>query len=242
MNTLPISVIIPTRGDRPLFQRLLNLNIHRCPADDIILVDYKPTDNTPDLLQRLQNGVAQAKYNLVAIMEDDDYYPPIYWKALYELSIMHPKNTAYGVKSFAYYHLRLNNYHVWHKHDNSALFCSMFTKNHLEKRLPQYVESTTHAPDMGIDNYLWSTIEPSQRLVIDFHYPPIGLKHGTGLCGGSGHKPNFYSQPDLCNAWLKKQLADDAEGLEAVMEIIENLKEQNTQFLGDPQGYSPNLH
>ena len=221
--TFPFSVIIPTRGDRPLFKKLLHYNIKNCPAADIILVDFKPTDTKNDLLHRLLHGAQQAKYSFVAIMEDDDYYPAAWWSFIYHLTTIYPGNVCYGIKEFTYYHLGLNAFFTWQKFDNSALFCSLFHQYYMIERLQNYTELTTHAPDMPIDNYLW-IVQPAQRLLSACPCQPIGLKHGTGKKAGNSHSEQLYQNFDTDMQWLKNRLLTDPEALEIIMEIKKQLK------------------
>lgn len=220
--TLPLSVIIPTRGDRPLFSRLLNLNIQRCNADDIIVIDHAPQSSENDLLQRLQIGVEQAKHKHVAILEDDDIYHPGWWNFIYGLTAQYPDNLCYGIKKFAYYHLRHHALHIWEKTNTCALFASAFKTHWLGQALENIMPE--HSKAIAIDENLWRSAPLGTRLLHACDVAPIGLKHGTGLLGGKGHGKELYQTTDLCNSWLKKQLAHDPEGLAVVIEIAEELK------------------
>lgn len=202
--------ITPTRGDRP---ELLEFCKHQLQRMNIkpqksYFIDDKPTTQKPDLTYRIRKGIEMAKrdgFDNVFIVEDDDYYSPFYFSKMY-LQNRNSGPQFIGAADSVYYHLGKKGFTELVHPKRSSLFMTGLKISALEGfRWPADDE-----PFLDIE--LWKHAnKKAQRFFVTTEplKPAIGIKHGIGLCGGSGHrmKPEREDQ-DL--EFLKRHVDPEA--------------------------------
>lgn len=144
-----------------------------------VFIDYPPTDGAPDLGKRFKEGISQFDDNdIVAIIEDDDYYPPGYLEFVAKVF----RGDILGTPYTTYYHLPTRKYKTFHHPNRSSFFCTTLRAGAAKKAV-----NTLRIGDKAIhiDVALWRVM--SNQVLIDIPCRPIGMKHGVGLCGGLGH-------------------------------------------------------
>jgi hypothetical protein len=165
------------------------------------LVNYPPKDSYPDLAERVMIGIERAKYNRIFIVEDDDYYPDTFFADL----LKHNKFDFIGYGSTIYYHVGRRAYIYMNHPTHAGLFTTGLLKDALDL-------SVFHG-NVFLDIRLWEYARKKNSFLLlplkkDF---PIGIKHGIGLCGGAGHRPDFkYSFPDENWEWLKSHVREES--------------------------------
>lgn len=195
---MDIGVLSFHRGDRPEFEKqMYKLIESQTRQPEVIhVVDYPPI-NTPDLTERFRKGYeAISQYcDVVFVMEVDDYYPPEYiefgekeWERKKGVQIM-------GWNESLYYHVGIRKYRIIPSEKHSSLMSSI-----IKSKLP------IHWPP---DDYIFLDIKLWQQLRGHLipGYLAVGIKHGQGLCGGSGHKESFYKTnhtADQTGSFLKQ--------------------------------------
>jgi len=201
--------IIPDRGDRLEFLAhcIMQMKRQTLHPDKIYIVGpakIKPTDNF-DLIKRVWAGIIKAKrdgIDICYIIENDDYYPDNYFGKMF---IYH--YDFIGIPKSIYYNIRVGKIASMEHERNSSLFCTGFRISALK--------GFTFPPDdyLSLDLKLWEFArERSIKLRDSFIYRhpavmPVGIKHGIGLCAGTGHDENFpFYQPDPGYAWLKQNV------------------------------------
>lgn len=199
---MKFATITPTRGDRPQFLDFCRHQLSRMnrKPDASYFVDYQPTASlSPDLVARVQKGIEMAQadgFDLVFIIEDDDYYNKNYFD--------HIPNAAFiGSEKTTYYNLRNRTFQEWDHPKRSSLFLTAFHISALDKFVwpePQ---------DVFLDLSLWNYVMRYRKQVIWRDVDAIGIKHGVGLCGGKGHiQKNKYLDMEL--EWLKNNVDSEA--------------------------------
>jgi glycosyltransferase involved in cell wall biosynthesis len=176
-----IAVIIPDRGDRPLFlDNCLRMVIGQTltPAQ-VVVVNDPPITADKDITWRYRIGYGRVwgGIDLVAFMENDDWYAPDYLATMAREwgNAGHPDifGTAYTI----YYHIGIRKWFTMHhSHRSSAM--STVIRPYLPLSWPADNDPYT-------DLHLWRTVKgrtftPSKHIC-------IGIKHGVGLCGGVNH-------------------------------------------------------
>lgn len=163
-------------------------------------IDYPPTTTlTPDLVERVRTGVMQAQsdgYDLVFIVEDDDYYQNDYFNRI-------PEGDFIGSQKTTYYNLRNRSYQEWEHPKRSSLFLTGF-------RISALAQFEWPDPkEVFLDLDIWRYAIRNNRHIGWREVSAIGIKHGIGLCGGKGHvQRNKYNDLEL--EWLKANVDSDA--------------------------------
>ena len=187
-----IAVIIPTRGDR---KELLD-NCLRMLANQTIqpigigIIDYEPKDSNKDITTRYKkgyNGVDPNYINIIAFIEDDDYYAPDYLETMVREWLRAGQPDIIGTGSTIYYHLKLKKYFTL-THPRRASAMNTLIKPNLS--FPWCEDNYAFT-----DLHLWNlTVETAlQKPILKGHiFNPekiisIGMKHGVGLTGGRCH-------------------------------------------------------
>lgn len=204
-----IHLLTPDRGDRKeLFthcRRQVSLFDQGGHTIKYWLLNETPRTDKPDLTARIQRG-----YNLVKghptpigdgpnsdwifIVENDDFYGAGY------LTRFMPYLAGYdfiGSDRTIYYNLRNRTWEETHHPNHSSLFCTAFRVSAMEN----FKWHQAHSVFLDLD--IWKYAKRFRRRFIDTG--AIGIKHGTGLCGGKGHQqvlPN--KDPDL--TWLRSRV------------------------------------
>ena len=195
------ATITPTRRDRPQF---LDLCKHQLGRMDVMpttsyFVDYDPKTLNVDLVTRLKIGIERAKkdgFDMIFIIEDDDYYPKNYFNIAMEAEFI-------GSQKTTYYNLRNRTYQDWDHPRRSSLFCTGFKISAIENF------NWPEDDERFVDLTLWQYCMKMRRTVSWTDTKAIGIKHGIGLCGGRGHvQRNKYNDPEL--EWLKGNVDTDA--------------------------------
>lgn len=196
--------ITPTRKDRPQFLEFCKHQLSRMTVkpDHSYFIDYPPDSIEVDLVQRVRNGILQAKHDgfqQIFIIEEDDYYPANYFEAMK----MNPNDQFIGSLTTYYYNILKRRYQLISHSARSSLFTTGFTYNAIEffnwKRI--------RPSDIRLDIHLWEHARKFQR---KFVVPgAVGIKHGIGKCAGAGHwKELKEADPD--QVWLKNHVDSEA--------------------------------
>ncbi len=222
-------LITPDRNDRPEFTAhcLFQMEKQTIKPGNHFLINYKPKDDKPDLITRIRAGVELAKragYEIVFIIENDDYYPDTYLENMIEAFNTSPEIEAVGWFETLYYHIGAQKYKL-HKHpERASLFCTAFKISALEGF--KWPEST----EVFLDLVLWSHFKRYALLTQQNNKPiPIGIKHGLGLCGGNGHNSElpYYTESDPSFIKLAEMVRN--ESFQFYKSIVNNQLSINNQ-------------
>lgn len=212
---MKLGVIIPDRGDRPLFLdnclRMLqaqDLESFRDIDMEVHLVNYKPKDNDVDITPRYRVGYDYFRgkgFDLLAFIENDDWYSPIYLQTMIEHWERFDKPDLFGTAKTMYYHIELKRYYIMEHHNRSSAM-NIFIKPDLNFPWPVDLEPY-------LDLHLWLHAGITNRVVwMPDKWYSVGIKHGEGkTIDGGGHRihdDNYvklrYIHPD--NGFLKETL------------------------------------
>lgn len=222
---LKIVSLTPTRGDRPVMlenmKRLMARQTRQLHG--MVIVDDEPQNpNVKDITYRYRIGLSRVfeQYpdtDLVAIIEDDDYYHPDYIRALTTQWHDMGKPPTFGYGDTHYYHLGLKARHYQRHPERSSAFTTFMTKDLLNMQWP--------ADDYSfVDIDIWKqfrgrTVLPKVPLAIGIK----GYKEGSHF-GGIGHNDKwaaYAKNPDPGMAWLRNNV--DPESFDFYKSIIDNL-------------------
>lgn len=222
--------ITPTRGDRPELLDFCKHQLSRMTLkpDVSYFIDHPPQNGKVDLQARIREGIARASSDGIDwafIIEDDDYYAPNYFEVLigiYKGMLGGNSNLEFmGYQDTIYYHLPSRRYQHIHHRGRASMFCTAFKVKAMEKM------NWTSAADPFQDIAIWDWVrrmkKPTVMMGFGIQAPPpaMGMKHGIGKCGGSGHTMKMehgdYTYGDEI-AFLKKSV--DAEAYEFYTQLI----------------------
>lgn len=134
----------------------------------------------------------QDGFDLVFIIENDDFYPKDYFDTI-------PDADFIGSDITTYYNLRNNTYQNFSHHKRSSLFTTGFKISALK--------GFNWPPDdyPNLDMRLWAFRKKFRMRETG----AIGIKHGVGKVGGRGHSMAMkYTDQDW--EWLKSRVDIDA--------------------------------
>ncbi len=184
--------ITPTRSDRPQFLNFCKHQLSRMNTkpSKSYFIDHPPKNGEVDLVSRVQEGIKLSKadgFDLVFIIEDDDYYKADYFDNI-------PDADFIGEQSTTYYSLRNNTWQTMEHQGRSSLFTTGFKISALEGfNWPKQTEKF-------LDISLWNHAQRKKRAWRNTG--AIGIKHNVGLCGGIGHRL-VMKKSDPQREWLK---------------------------------------
>lgn len=196
-----IACLIPTRGDRPLFLEncLRMLNNQTVLISHIEIVDDSPVNNTCDITWRYRNGYDRLRnkgFDVIALIEDDDYYAPDYLETIIRAWEAHGKPELFGTSYTIYYNLREKSWLTMHHSTRSSAMSTLIK--------PDLLFPWTCDNDPYTDIWLWKLL--NGVIFVPKKHICIGIKHGIGLCGGQHHttKLERYTNKDPDQISLKE--------------------------------------
>lgn len=188
---MKVGVIIPDRGDRPeLLNHCLHMMRNQTRKPDIIeVVNFKSKSNDFDLTERVRKGFNKLKKecDCVLIIENDDWYSCDYINIMINAWEDMARPDLLGTSYTYYYHVFKQEYRKIEHPRRASLMNTLINCNaHIE-----WCEDN----DVFLDLHLWKslagiTITPTIPI-------SMGIKHGIGLCGGSGHNAMRYENKDF---------------------------------------------
>jgi hypothetical protein len=200
--------ITPTRGDREKLVNncILQMETQSLRPEKCILVNYKPIDDNVDLTKRIKRGCEVIQGGTIAIIEDDDYYPPNY----IELITERLKNAdVVGFNFTYYYHIKTNRWDKFSHPGRASLFCTAFKSAAIE------------GFNWPTDDYLFLDIKLWQYFttrkfkiawITEEECSPIGIKHNIGKTGGKGHTHSGgFKNHDPNWGWLTDKVGSKVE-------------------------------
>jgi glycosyltransferase involved in cell wall biosynthesis len=201
---MKIGTVTPTLGNRPDFVNFLKSRLERQTrkADYTVFVDHENKTGIVDIKERFVKGINECFENgcdMVLMIEDDDYYPLTYIEEMESAWEILGRPYLFGVKTTTYYHIESNRF-VNMTPSHCSAYCSGLTKGAI------YDVGDNNSPYYDIA--LWKA---NKGVQVDINHPPLGIKHGEGVCGGVGHNPNapLYQRNIDKGAILLKQRVDE---------------------------------
>ena len=196
-NFFKLGVIIPTLRERPELLKFVLKRISEQTriADEILIVDYPNVTDKADIAKRYKEGLQQLfdrGCELVAMIEDDDYYPITYLEELSTHYIRKGRPDLIGSKYTVYYHI-ISGQHLKVDPKHCSAFCTAVGRNAKIDVCDDY--------EAYYDVKIW---QQNKGVQVVFDKMPIGIKHGIGRCGGGGHKGSqWYQKIDRSGEYLK---------------------------------------
>jgi hypothetical protein len=208
-KTVRIAVLIPDRGDRNHFtENCISLieNQTLKPAS-VLKVGHAPKSDRADITERYRIGYGMLSklsgIDLIAFIENDDYYAPEYLETMAAHWIESGKPQLLGTCYSWYYHIGLLKYTKLEHYTRSAAM-NTFIVPGLEFTWCADTEPYT-------DMHLWSNCPNLiKKIVNPERIISLGIKHGVGKCGGGSHidRLNKYKHDDSLMEWLFSNVSE----------------------------------
>lgn len=199
---MKIGVIIPSRGDRPALLRncLRMMKRQTLQPAQIGVLDYKPKNAAKDITERYRIGyeyMSTLGLDLIAFIEDDDWYSPEYLKVMASLWIENGRPELFGLNHSTYYHIIEKKYFEMQHFQRSAMMCT-FIKPGLQIEWCKDDQPYT-------DAHLWTVSKLQKKLTGIKPLICMGIKHGIGRIGGQHHNDRMdrYINSDSDLSFLK---------------------------------------
>lgn len=185
-----IAVLIPDRGDRPQF--LMNclrmMAAQTLKPEMICVMNYPAESDKCDITQRYRLGynyLCGKGIDLIAFIENDDYYCPEYLEYMVKKWEEKGKPDLFGTNYTIYYNLKLKKYFTF-RHIQRSSAMSTFIKPDLKFTWPMDHDPYT-------DSWLWVSSGITNKLSIEPGYIIcVGIKHGQGMLGGAFHIDHLH--------------------------------------------------
>lgn len=181
-----IVVLVPDRGDRPEFMAQCRKLIERQTLQPVHVevVDYAPVNDDPDITPRYKFGYEkiskEIECDLIAFMENDDWYHRDYLKLHSEKWWECGRPIIFGTNFTVYYHLKLQRYFtMYHEQRSSAM------NTFMRPNIPGIDWGLMHNP--YTDMQLWEQLYKKGGAVWKPPVLSVGMKHGVGKFGGFCH-------------------------------------------------------
>jgi hypothetical protein len=204
-----IGVLIPSRGkERSEFVKFCLEQMQRQTRkpDEILLFDEEPKSEKPDITYRYRKGCQELTNkgcNLIVFIENDDAYSRNYIETIYTSWLLHDKPAIIGINSTIYYNIFNQKFKVLHHNGRASMMSTAVTPAVNSVKWPDDNYSFT-------DLHLWKQLKGVSFTVDN----PIcvGIKHGTGMCGGGGHVTDWghFDQEDSDFEKLSKWVETEA--------------------------------
>ena len=202
-------LIIPTRKDREVFYNFAIKQIEKqtLQPKTIYTLDSSPFVNKIDITFKYKTGIEKAikdGFKIMVFWEDDDWYDKDYLKFLLSSWQINNKPIIFGINETYYYHLRHNKvFHFKHPQRASA-FNTLITSDAYK-----YID---WPPDTYpfLDLQLWKQLKGQTVSFPQNKIYSIGIKHGIGLVGGSGHNDNMWKNIEINKKFLIDNIDNDA--------------------------------
>lgn len=206
---LKIGVIIPDRGDRPLFTEHIKylLSIQTMPPTEVLFVNYEPKSNEKDITQRYRFGYDYFRnkgFDVLFLIENDDWYSHNYIERQVTQWFLADKPDLFGVNYTIYYHIKLFKYYTMNHDTRCSAMCTLIK------------------PDLNFawckDSEPYTDVWLFSQLKYELWKPAIpiclGIKHGVGLTGGHAHI-------DRLNAYTNFSTSKDDKERKFLKEVVE---------------------
>lgn len=182
-----LAVLIPDRKDRPqlLANCLRMIDAQTLKPDKILVLDDDSGLSGVDLTWRYRTGYDKLRdYDLIAFMENDDWYSPDYLKFMVSRWRKHGKPELFGTAKTIYYHIFER---AWFTMIHPARSSAM---NTLIKGGLKFNWCPDH--EVYTDIHLWMHTNLEKVIIEPEKVYSIGIKHGIGKCGGKNHTTHMY--------------------------------------------------
>jgi hypothetical protein len=218
---MKVGVLIPSRGDRPDFlcrAKLYLLRQTRQP-DRVLVVDYVPTSDQPDITQRYRMGcevLFRAGCDVVLFMEDDDWYSPKYVELMTKAWDRAGRPVLFGINKTLYYNIRTQRHTVLKTKDRASMMSMCASPEVLN--IPWPADNDPFTDYKLAQHCKVHTDEVSKQFIA------VGIKHGVGKCGGQGHNPDWkqYTGTDVDYKYLQQLIGNDANFYRKMAAQMEN--------------------
>lgn len=200
-----LAVLIPDRNDRPLFLQNCKrmLDAQTLKPDHIEIINDDPILDVCDITYRYRIGYGRLRnkgFDLIALMENDDWYSPEYLSTMIHNWITHDRPAMLGTSYTIYYHIKIFAHFTFEHHSRSSAMSTMIVPDLNFK----WCEDSQPYTDM----WLWNNVPGKRIIFTPQKHICMGIKHGEGLCGGQGHKDRLerYAHKDDSKIFLKTHL------------------------------------
>lgn len=218
---MKIATITPTRGDRREFIAQCRRMIHRqtLPPDEVIFVNFQGKPDVKDITLRYKMGIEEARKrgcDVAFFIEDDDWYHHQYIEWMMRMWEANGQPDLFGVEETYYYHLKIQN--LWHSNHpgRASAFSTMVNLKYTDMNWPEDSDPFT-------DMWIWREWR-CKKACIKYDREKvyaIGVKHGMGLTGGSGHRNNLRWTMLKAQTWFNSKINQiDAQFYNKIRNLI----------------------
>lgn len=162
--------------------------------------------SSDDFRKNLKDALSQVKTELVAFIEDDDWYAPGYLKDM-ATRLTYSRRALIGYDPTMYYHIVHKGYTILPHRNRASLFATVGISSIVVLAYDRIYEKTG-GKNFAVDINLWSSL--ADVAVTTVGHLAIGIKHGLTKTEGRGHYyPKNYWAKDEDSSYLKQLIGEE---------------------------------
>tara|TARA_R110001599_G_C12152784_1_gene651615 strand:+ start:204 stop:791 length:588 start_codon:yes stop_codon:yes gene_type:complete len=174
--------------------------------DEVLVIDFPATDGKKDITKRYKEGYNKLRnkgLHAIFLMENDDWYCTTYFEQMMAAWKLSDCPDIFGTSNTIYYHIEINAWFTFY-HSTRSMAMSTLIRPDLNIEWPVDEDPYT-------DISLWSQLQ-SKVVYIFPELICLGIKHGTGLCGGENHSTAMerFIHDDSNFMLLKNHMDEDS--------------------------------
>ena len=152
-------------------------------------------------VDHLKKNYNSSVIDLIFIIEDDDYYRPVYLEKMIDRK---KKYFLIGEMNTIYYNVAVRRHINNNNRKHASLFQTAFTWSEIPVLESCYDKKF-------IDVFLWSRTPQNKKMLFFDNFLSVGMKGMPGRGGiGAGHRAGMYFTPDTEMKYLKGLIGEDA--------------------------------
>jgi len=158
--------------------------------------------SSTDFRANLRKMTESAQGDMLAFIEDDDWYHPEYLKDMHD-RLEYSKRAIIGYDPTLYYHIQHEGYRIIPHQNRASLYATVGLSNVLYTALDPILEDKNKPVDIS----LWAWLHAVSATTIG--HLAIGIKHGFTPTEGRGHQlPATYWSRDPGCLYLKSLIGE----------------------------------
>ena len=162
--------------------------------------------SSTDFRKNIKDALGQVKTELVAFIEDDDWYAPGYLKDMVT-RLTYSRRALIGYDPTMYYHIVHKGYTILPHKGRASLFATVGISSILVLAYDKLYNGAD-GRNFSVDIGLWNLL--SDVAVTTVGHLAIGIEHGLTKTEGRGHYyPKNYWAKDENSSYLKQLIGED---------------------------------
>lgn len=210
-----------------------------CSMGQVHLHQPRPP-GVENFIGNLLAGLHRATGDVIAFIEDDDWYAPTHLEQLVRQLHDEPRAIAAGDDDQRYYNVATRQWRTWK--NVGACLCQTMMRREWASRFEQVAQTCLARSSYGVDGNFWRGIPLARRSIVKAH-TVVGIKGLPGRHGlGVGHRPDAKWTDDPNWTQLRAWIGDDSAQYESLSEGGMDASNRGCRTGAQPSGQDAPAH